>query len=131
MLCASAFQYRQTPDSVIILLSFAERIEPSSRGELEITALNTLYIEKGALNVETLGRGTARLDTGSHDSLLAASSFIPTIGHRQGLIICYHEEIACKKSFIGKEKLQAAIEKIGKSGYGAYLERILVDGKRA
>ena len=93
----------------------AKALKPSSRGELEITDLNRLYLDEGRLNVNVLGRGMAWLDTGTHDSLLQASNYISTIEQRQGLKVACIEEIAYKSGFINKEQLLKLAEPIKKS----------------
>jgi glucose-1-phosphate thymidylyltransferase len=105
----------------------AATIKPSARGELEITDLNRHYLEHGQLNVEVMGRGMAWLDTGTHESLLAAGQFIATIEHRQGLKIACPEEIAYRMGYIDVGQLQRLTESLKKSGYGQYLERVLND----
>lgn len=102
-------------------------LKPSKRGELEITDLNRLYLETGNLHVELLGRGTAWLDTGTHDSLLEAGQFVSVIENRQGLKIACLEEIAFRKGWIDRAGLDANIAKLGKSSYGAYLRRIAAE----
>ena len=102
----------------------ARSLKPSPRGELEITDLNRLYLETQQLHVEILGRGTAWLDTGTHDSLLEAGQFVSVIENRQGLKIACLEEIAWRKGWIDRAGLEANIAKLGKSSYGAYLRRI-------
>ena len=102
----------------------AERIKPSPRGELEITDINRVYLEQGALNVELMGRGTAWLDTGTHDSLLDAGQFIATIEKRQGLKISCPEEIAFRKGYIDLTQLRRLAEPLAKNGYGSYLLKI-------
>jgi glucose-1-phosphate thymidylyltransferase len=109
-------------DGEVVRLS--RTLKPSHRGELEITDLNRLYLELGCLNVEVLGRGTAWLDTGTHDSLLDAAQFVHVIENRQGLKIACVEEIAFRKGWINRAGLDANIAKLGKSSYGAYLRRI-------
>jgi glucose-1-phosphate thymidylyltransferase len=102
----------------------AKRLQPSQRGELEITDLNRLYLEEDRLNVKLLGRGFAWLDTGTHDSLLQASNFIATIEQRQGLKVSCIEEIAYKKGFITREKLIELAQPLSKNQYGEYLLRL-------
>jgi len=103
------------------VVSIAKTISPSARGELEITAVNNRYLELGELKVETLGRGMAWLDTGSHDSLLDASNYVASIQKRQGLYISCIEEIAYKKGFITKEQLLLLAEPMLNIEYGRYL----------
>ncbi len=112
-------------DSEVVRLSRA--LKPSKRGELEITDLNRLYLETGKLHVELLGRGTAWLDTGTHDSLLEAGQFVSVIENRQGLKIACLEEIAWRKGWIDRAGLEANIAKLGKSSYGAYLRRLAAE----
>ena len=102
----------------------AKSIKPSSRGELEITDLNRLYLNENRLKVKLLGRGFAWLDTGTHDSLLQASNFIATIEHRQGLKVSCIEEIAYKMGFIGKEKLIELAQPLSENQYGQYLLKL-------
>ncbi len=106
------------------VVALARRLEPSARGELEITDLNRLYLEAGRLHVEVLGRGTAWLDTGTHDSLLEAAQFVQVIENRQGLKIACLEEIAWRLGWIDRAGLEASIGRLGKSSYAAYLRRI-------
>ncbi|WP_414663874.1 glucose-1-phosphate thymidylyltransferase RfbA [Horticoccus sp. 23ND18S-11] len=106
------------------VVRLARSLKPSKRGELEITDLNRLYLEAGSLHVEVLGRGTAWLDTGTHDSLLEAAQFVHVIENRQGLKIACLEEIAWRKGWITRAGLDANIAKLGKSSYGAYLQRL-------
>ena len=106
---------------------YARSLTPSNRGELEITDLNRVYLENGNLNVELLGRGTAWLDTGTHESLLQASVFIETLETRQGMKICCPEEIAFRMNYIGIEDLSALASNLGKSTYGAYLRELAAE----
>jgi glucose-1-phosphate thymidylyltransferase len=103
----------------------ASEIKPSSRGELEITDINKLYLEQGQLNVEIMGRGFAWLDTGTHDSLLEAASFIATLQKRQGLQVACLEEIAFRQGWINAEQLVKLSEPLIKNGYGQYLLNLL------
>lgn len=104
---------------------FASGLQPSARGELEITDLNRIYLERDKLNVEIMGRGYAWLDTGTHESLMEASNFIQTIEHRQGLKVACPEEIAYHKGFIHADQLNKLAQPLAKSGYGQYLLRLL------
>ena len=104
----------------------ARSLRPSARGELEITDLNRLYLESGRLHVEVLGRGTAWLDTGTHDSLLEAGQFVSVIENRQGLKIACLEEIAWRQGWIDRNTLEANVTRLGKSSYGAYLRRVVL-----
>lgn len=110
-------------DSAIV--DIAKSIEPSDRGELEITDVNRRYLERGKLNVVNMGRGTAWLDTGTHESLLEASSFIETLEKRQGLKISCPEEIAWRSGLINSEQLRELAQPLIKSGYGEYLLQII------
>lgn len=103
----------------------AKKVKPSSRGELEITDLNKIYLEQGNLNVVTMKRGFAWLDTGTHDSLLEASNFIQTVEHRQGIKIACLEEIALHKGWLSKEQIREQVKTMGKSTYAEYLRRIV------
>lgn len=103
----------------------AAALQPSPRGELEITDLNRCYLERGALHVEKLGRGTAWLDTGTHESLLDAAEFVRVIQHRQGLQIACLEEIALQMGFVDEAQFLASASKLGKSSYGRYLRTVL------
>jgi glucose-1-phosphate thymidylyltransferase len=107
------------------VVGVAEGLKPSARGELEITDVNRWYLERGQLKTELLGRGTAWLDTGTHDSLMEASMFIHTIEKRQGLKVACPEEIAYRLGYIGADQLRALAAKIAKSSYGEYLLRVL------
>ena len=106
----------------------AAKLVPSSRGELEITDLNRLYLEEGSLRLEKMGRGYAWLDTGTHESLLQASNFIETIEQRQGLRVCCPEEIAYFNQWIDAEKLKKLAAPLAKNGYGLYLLSLLEHG---
>jgi len=103
----------------------AAGIQPSARGELEITDVNRVYLEKGALHVEMMGRGYAWLDTGTHDSLLDAASFISTLQKRQGLMVACPEEIAFSQGWISADQLEALATPLAKNGYGQYLLSLL------
>ena len=106
------------------VVEIAKTIKPSARGELEITAVNNAYLERGDLHVETLGRGFAWLDTGNHDMLLAAADFVAAFQKRQGLYISCIEEIAYKRGFIDKEQLVKLAQPLLKTDYGKYLMEI-------
>jgi glucose-1-phosphate thymidylyltransferase len=103
----------------------AHALRPSARGELEITDLNRLYLEEGTLRVDILGRGFAWLDTGTHDSLLEAATFIETIQKRQGLMVSCPEEIAYRKGYIDSTQLERLARPLAKNGYGQYLLDLL------
>ena len=106
------------------VVDIAAAIQPSSRGELEITDVNHAYMERHQLHVEVMGRGFAWLDTGTHASLIEASQFVQIIVQRQGLRIACPEEIAFRKGFISAEQLLAAANAYDKSGYGQYLRSV-------
>ena len=103
------------------VVEIAKNVKPSARGEIEITSVNNEYLKRGDLMVETLGRGFAWLDTGSHDMLLDAADFVAAFQKRQGLYISCIEEIAYKRGFISKEQLLELAEPLMKTAYGQYL----------
>ncbi len=109
------------------VLEIAANLKPSARGELEITDLNRIYLERKQLSVEIMGRGMAWLDTGTHDSLLEAAQFVQTIERRQGLKVCCPEEIAYRQGFIDAAQLEKLALPLAKSGYGKYLQDVLKD----
>lgn len=109
------------------VVDIAANLKPSPRGELEITDINTQYLASGKLHVELLGRGTAWLDTGTHDSLLQAANFIETIEQRQGLKVCCVEEIAYRMGYIAADELEKLAQPLAKNGYGRYLLDILAE----
>ena len=106
------------------VIDFAKSLKPSERGELEITDINSMYLEKNALTAEFMGRGYAWLDTGSHDSLLHAGQFISTIENRQGLKICCPEEVSYRAGWISSERLLKIAEPLMKTNYGRYLKNL-------
>ena len=106
------------------VVEIAKNVKPSARGEIEITSINNEYLNRGTLSVETMGRGFAWLDTGSHDSLLDASDFVAAFQKRQGLYISCIEEIAYKRGFIDKEQLLKLAEPLMKTAYGQYLTEV-------
>ncbi|WP_264753903.1 sugar phosphate nucleotidyltransferase, partial [Klebsiella aerogenes] len=107
------------------VVEMAKEVRPSERGELEITTLNQMYLERGDLQVELLGRGFAWLDTGTHDSLIEASQFIHTIEKRQGMKVACLEEIAYRNKWLSAEGVATQAERLKKTEYGAYLKRLL------
>jgi glucose-1-phosphate thymidylyltransferase len=109
----------------------AAQLEPSARGELEITDVNRTYLERGTLRVEVLGRGSAWLDTGTHDSLLQASQFVQTVEQRQGLMIAAPEEVAYRMGYIDRDQLLRLADGLGTSEYGRYLRGLGEEGDGA
>lgn len=111
--------------------SIACQIKPSARGELEITSVNNIYLERGLLNVELMGRGIAWLDTGTHDSLLEASSFVQAVEMRQGLKIACLEEIAWRNGYISSDDVRSLAKPMSQNGYGQYLYELVEMGGEA
>jgi glucose-1-phosphate thymidylyltransferase len=109
------------------VVEIAKNLKPSARGELEITDLNRIYLESDDLHVEVMGRGMAWLDTGTHDSLIEAGSFIQTIEKRQGLKVACPEEIAYRMGFINAEQVEVMAKRYAKNGYGQYLKQMLTE----
>lgn len=109
------------------VIDMAKNLKPSTRGELEITDLNRIYLQQGQLNVEIMGRGYAWLDTGTHESLLDAGQFIATLENRQGLKVSCPEEIAYRNKWISAEQLEELAAPLSKNGYGQYLQRLLTE----
>ena len=107
------------------VVGIAKDLKPSSRGELEITDLNRVYLDQGSLEVEIMGRGYAWLDTGTHQSLLEAGQYIATIENRQGLKVACPEEIAYRQHWINAEQLEVLATPLAKNGYGRYLQNLL------
>ena len=103
------------------VVQIAKNVKPSARGEIEITSINNEYLRRGDLHVETLGRGFAWLDTGSHDNLLEAANFVATFQKRQGMYVSCIEEIAFRRGFINREQLLALAQPLLKTAYGQYL----------
>ena len=110
------------------VLDIAKTIKPSARGELEITDVNNAYLSRGLLNVEIMGRGIAWLDTGTHDSLLEASSFVQAVEKRQGLKIACLEEIAWRRGYISSDDVRRLAAPMAKNDYGQYLYELVDAG---
>ena len=110
------------------VVEIARQVKPSPRGELEITDVNNAYLQRGDLHVSLLGRGFAWLDTGTHDSLMEASHFVQTIEARQGLKVACLEEIVFRQGWLSAEQLARQAEALSKTGYGQYLQRLLMEG---
>ena len=111
------------------VVDFAKQVKPSARGELEITTLNEMYLKDGSLNVQLLGRGFAWLDTGTHESLHEAASFVRTIENVQGLQVACLEEIAWRNGWLTSEQVEALAKSMAKNEYGQYLLRLIKEGK--
>jgi len=109
------------------VVEIAKGIQPSARGELEITDVNLTYLKQGSLNVEIMGRGYAWLDTGTHESLLEAGQFIETLERRQGLKVACPEELAYRSGWIDAAQLERLAQPLSKNGYGKYLQRLLIE----
>ena len=106
-------------------MNYVKKLKPSSRGELEISSLNQIYLEKKLLKVETFGRGFAWLDTGTHENLIEAGKFISIVEKRQGLKVACLEEISYKNGWIDKKIIQKTISKLGNNEYGNYLKSLI------
>jgi glucose-1-phosphate thymidylyltransferase len=113
------------------VVDYAARLKPSGRGELEITDLNRIYLERRELDVMMLGRGVAWLDTGTHESMLQASTFVETIQSRQGLKVSCPEEIAYRNGYIDESRLRELAKPLSKNGYGDYLLRLIEENRSA
>lgn len=109
------------------VVEYAKKVKPSERGELEITSLNEMYLNDNNLNVELLGRGFAWLDTGTHDSLIEAGSFVETVQKRQGMMVACPEEIAWRNGWLSSSELKGIATKLKKNEYGTYLLRLLTN----
>jgi glucose-1-phosphate thymidylyltransferase len=110
------------------VVEYAANLQPSKRGELEITDINKIYLEKHQLQVQSLGRGIAWLDAGTHETLLQASNFVQAVEDRQGLMISCPEEIAYRMGFIDADSLRCQARSMAQNGYGAYLLRLVGEG---
>ncbi|MDE8035550.1 glucose-1-phosphate thymidylyltransferase RfbA [Actinobacillus equuli subsp. equuli] len=111
------------------VIDFAKKVTPSERGELEITSINQMYLQDGSLNIQLLGRGFAWLDTGTHDSLHEAASFVKTIEHVQNLQVACLEEIAWRNNWLSSEQVEALAKLMAKNSYGQYLLRLIQTGR--